>query len=38
MRLAMFMPLTTLFALDRDKAAQLAVVIAGLFPVPAEVS
>ncbi len=34
MRLAMFMPLTTLFALDRDKAAQLAVVIAGLFPVP----
>jgi tRNA A-37 threonylcarbamoyl transferase component Bud32 len=33
-RLAMFMPLTTLFALDRDKAAQLAVVIAGLFPVP----
>ena len=36
LRLAMFMPLTTLFALDRDKAAQLAVVIAGLFPVPAE--
>ena len=34
LRLAMFMPLTTLFALDRDKAAQLAVVIAGLFPVP----
>jgi tRNA A-37 threonylcarbamoyl transferase component Bud32 len=34
MRLAMFMPLTTLFPLDRDKAAQLAVVIAGLFPVP----
>jgi hypothetical protein len=34
MRLAMFLPLTTLFALDRDKAAQLAVVIAGLFPVP----
>jgi hypothetical protein len=33
-RLAMFMPLTTLFALDRDKAAQLAAVIAGLFPVP----
>jgi hypothetical protein len=28
------MPLTTLFALDRDKAAQLAMVIAGLFPVP----
>ncbi len=36
MRLAMFMPLTTLFALDRDKAAQLAAVIAGLFPVPAD--
>jgi tRNA A-37 threonylcarbamoyl transferase component Bud32 len=34
LRLAMFMPLTTLFALDRDKAAQLAVVIGGLFPVP----
>jgi Protein kinase domain len=34
LRLAMFLPLTTLFALDRDKAAQLAVVIAGLFPVP----
>jgi tRNA A-37 threonylcarbamoyl transferase component Bud32 len=34
LRLAIFMPLTTLFALDRDKAAQLAVVIAGLFPVP----
>jgi hypothetical protein len=34
MRLAMFMPLTTLFALDLDKAAQLAAVIAGLFPVP----
>jgi hypothetical protein len=34
MRLAMFMPLTTLFPLDREKAAQLAAVIAGLFPVP----
>jgi tRNA A-37 threonylcarbamoyl transferase component Bud32 len=34
MRLAMFLPLTTLFALDRDKAEQLAEVIAGLFPVP----
>ena len=34
MRLAMFLPLTTLFALDHGKAAQLAVVIAGLFPVP----
>jgi predicted Ser/Thr protein kinase len=35
LRLAMFMPLTNLIALDRDKAAQLAAVIAGLFPVPA---
>ena len=34
LRLAMFMPLTTLFALDPDKVAQLAAVIAGLFPVP----
>ena len=34
LRLAMFMPLTTLFALDRGKAAQLALVIAELFPVP----
>ena len=34
LRLAMFMPLTTLFALDRDKASQLALAIAGLFPVP----
>ena len=34
LRLAMFMPLTTLFALDREKAAQLAVVIAEMFPVP----
>jgi Protein kinase domain len=34
LRLAMFMPLTTLFALDRNKAAQLARVIAALFPVP----
>jgi Protein kinase domain len=34
LRLAMFMPLTTLFALDRDKAAQLALTIARLFPVP----
>jgi tRNA A-37 threonylcarbamoyl transferase component Bud32 len=34
LRLAMFMPLTTLFALNRDKAAQLAAVIARLFPVP----
>jgi tRNA A-37 threonylcarbamoyl transferase component Bud32 len=35
LRLAMFMPLTNLFALDRGKAAQLAAVIAGIFPVPA---
>jgi tRNA A-37 threonylcarbamoyl transferase component Bud32 len=35
-RLAMFMPLTTLFALDRSKAAQVAAVIAEHFPVPAE--
>jgi hypothetical protein len=35
-RLAMFMPLTTLFALDRSKAAQIAAVIAEHFPVPAE--
>jgi tRNA A-37 threonylcarbamoyl transferase component Bud32 len=34
MRLAMFMPLTTLFALDRVKAAQLAMEIGRLFPVP----
>ena len=34
LRLAMFMPLTTLVALDRDKAAQLALAIAELFPVP----
>jgi class III lanthionine synthetase len=36
LRLAMFMPLTTLFALDRIKAAHLAAVIAEHFPVPAE--
>ena len=35
-RLAMFMPLTTLFALDRSKAAHIAAVIAEHFPVPAE--
>jgi hypothetical protein len=34
LRLAMFMPLTTLFALDRHKAEQLAVVAGELFPVP----
>lgn len=33
-KLAMFLPLTTLFALDLDKAAQLAEVIAESFPVP----
>jgi hypothetical protein len=36
LRLAMFMPLTTLLALDRSKAAQLAEVIAEHFPVPGE--
>ena len=36
LRLAMFMPLTTLFALDRIKAAHLATVITEHFPVPAE--
>lgn len=34
LRLAMFLPLTTLFPLDRAKAAHLAEVIAGQFPVP----
>ena len=34
LRLAMFLPLTTLFPLDGDKPAQLAVEIARLFPVP----
>jgi tRNA A-37 threonylcarbamoyl transferase component Bud32 len=33
-RLAMFMPLTTLFALDRGKAEGLAATIAKHFPVP----
>src|SRR6266536_3576986 len=33
LRLAMFMPLTTLFPLDRGKAAQLGEVIAENFPV-----
>lgn len=33
-RLALFMPLTTLFTLDRGKAAQFATVIGGQFPVP----
>ncbi len=34
LRLAMFLPLTSLFSLDRGKAAQLAAEIAVLFPVP----
>ncbi|HEV7934265.1 MAG TPA: class III lanthionine synthetase LanKC [Actinomadura sp.] len=34
LRLALFTPMTTLFVLDRGKAAHLAEVIAGLFPVP----
>jgi hypothetical protein len=34
LRLAMFLPLTTLLSLDRSKAAQFAEVIAGYFPVP----
>jgi hypothetical protein len=34
LRLAMFLPLTTLFVLDRSKAGQLAEEIARLFPVP----
>jgi class III lanthionine synthetase len=35
LRLAVFMPLTTLFTLHRAKAAHLAEVIAAHFPVPA---
>jgi hypothetical protein len=34
LRLSIFMPLTTLFPLDRSKAAQLAQEIAAIFPVP----
>jgi tRNA A-37 threonylcarbamoyl transferase component Bud32 len=34
LRLAMFMPLTTLFTLDRTKAAQISEIIAGFFGVP----
>ncbi len=34
-RLAMFMPLTALFLLERDKPAQIAAVVAAHFPVPA---
>ncbi len=36
LRLAMFLPLTTLFPLDGGKPAQLAAEIARLFPVPGE--
>lgn len=37
LRLAMFLPVTSLFVVDRDKAAHLADVIAGQFPdVPRE--
>ncbi|UWE08662.1 class III lanthionine synthetase LanKC [Actinacidiphila bryophytorum] len=34
LRLALFLPVTTLLAVDRRKAAHLAEVIAGQFPVP----
>ncbi|WUI02389.1 class III lanthionine synthetase LanKC [Spirillospora sp. NBC_00431] len=34
LRLALFVPLTTLFVIDRGKAAQLADMIADNFPVP----
>lgn len=34
LRLALFVPMTTLFVLDRDKAAHLAEVAAERFPVP----
>jgi serine/threonine protein kinase len=34
LRLALFMPLTTLFHLDQRKAAQLAAAITDIFPVP----
>ncbi|MEV4502743.1 class III lanthionine synthetase LanKC [Streptomyces klenkii] len=36
LRLALFLPITTLFVIDRAKAAHLAEVIAGQFPVPRE--
>ena len=35
LKLAMFLPLTTLFALDQGKAAHIAELIAETFPVPA---
>ncbi|MGR8010696.1 class III lanthionine synthetase LanKC [Streptomyces hypolithicus] len=34
LRIALFLPLTSLFAVDRGKAAHLADIIAGQFPVP----
>ncbi|GAA0398130.1 class III lanthionine synthetase LanKC [Streptomyces luteireticuli] len=36
LRLALFLPVTTLFVIDRGKAAHLAEVIAEQFPVPRE--
>ncbi|MYW05147.1 class III lanthionine synthetase LanKC [Streptomyces sp. SID3343] len=36
LRLALFLPLTSLFAVDRGKARHLAEIAAGEFPVPAE--
>ncbi|WP_442790471.1 class III lanthionine synthetase LanKC [Nonomuraea sp. NBC_01738] len=36
LRLALFLPLTELFLIDRGKAAEMAEVIRGSFPVPAE--
>jgi Protein kinase domain len=36
LRLALFMPMTTLFVLDREKARHLAELIAERFPVPQE--
>ncbi|MFH8785332.1 class III lanthionine synthetase LanKC [Streptomyces roseoverticillatus] len=36
LRLALFLPITTLFVIDRAKAVHLADVIAGQFPVPRE--
>ncbi len=36
LRLALFLPVTTLLAIDRAKAAHLADVIAAYFPVPGE--
>ncbi|MBH1937388.1 class III lanthionine synthetase LanKC [Streptomyces sp. AV19] len=36
LRLALFLPVTTLFVIDRGKAAHLAEVIAEQFPVPGE--